>query len=111
MTLDLEQTVSGLREWLVEDQGLVQQRVDRFVLNERRYDAGQFDFYIEVGTVYGEVRVRIHAGGKRVETVDIRSANHLPNAKKRIAAQVKRGTGMEWRRGQGWVKKSTAVKG
>lgn len=101
MTLDLEATVSGLREWLTEDQGMYQVRVDRFCLEpEPKHGA----FNLEIGTVFGEVRVRINAGNEQIGHVDIRSAAHLPAAKKRLATFIKKGGQYTWVKGQGWKK-------
>lgn len=65
--------------------------------------SGANDPNVEVGTVLGEVRIRIYQGGQKVGTVDIRSSKHLHLAKKRIHTYLQQADGKRWVKGEGWV--------
>lgn len=98
--IERTQVVEALHDYLFSKK-MHQIRLDRFCLTA---NPTVRDFYIEIGTVLGEVRCRIYNNGERIATVDIRSFAHVNSAKKRIGQYINIGQGKTYVKGRGWVK-------
>lgn len=100
--VDRSGAVGDLQQWL-RKKGMKQTRLDRWTWSEQPQVG---DFYLEIGTVLGEVRVRWYNLPDQAATgaIDIRTEKHLTNGKKRLAGILKLSQGLRYERGRGWVK-------